>query len=132
MLYLHTSALVKIVVLEPESPALRGYLSDRRPARVFSSYLAHTELLRAARSHGPAVMTKARIVLGEVHLVDVTRQVLEMAGTLDTGQQLRSLDAIHLATATLVLDQLEALVSYDRRLLAAAAELGLPVAAPGS
>ncbi|SRR5690606_19382966 len=132
MLYLDTSALVKIVVLEPESPALRGYLSDRPSARAISSYLAHTELLRAARTHGPAVMTKARTVLGEVHMVDVTRQVLEMAATLDIGQQLRSLDAIHLATAISVLDQLEALVSYDRRLLAAAAELGLPVAAPGS
>lgn len=132
MLYLDTSTLAKLVVSEKETAALRGFLAERSSAIAFSSYLAHTELLRVTRRHGAAVTTRARAVLGAIHLVDVTRQVLELAGVLDTSARLRSLDAIHLATGLMAIDRLEAVVTYDRRMREAAGDLGLVVEAPGS
>src|SRR5690606_1403826 len=132
MLYLDTSALVKLVTSEKETVVLRDLMTERASATTFSSYLAHTELLRAARRHGAAVTRQARAVLAAIHLVDVTRQVLETAGALDTGAPRRSLDAIHLATGLLTIDRLEAVVTYDRRMRAAAGDLGLVVEAPGS
>lgn len=129
MLYLDTSALAKLVVREAESTALRNLLAAKREPR-FSSALAHAELLRAARRFGAEAMTTARQVLAEVHLIDVTREVLENAGTIEAGV-LRTLDAVHLATAALVQERLEAVVTYDRRMQEAAHALGFEVVAPG-
>lgn len=131
MLYLDTSALVKLVATESETAALQAFVAERTTEITFCSYLGHTELLRATRPHGAAVMTRARTLLAEIHLLDVTRQVLETAAVLDTRSRLRSLDAIHLATALQAMERLNGLVTYDQRMSEAASELGLPVAAPG-
>src|SRR5690606_41304112 len=115
MLYLDTSALVKLVTSEKETVALRDFLTERGSATTFSSYLAHTELLSAARRHGAAVTRQARAVLAAIHLVDVTRQVLETAGLLDTRAPLRSLYAYHLVTVLLNIDLRETDATCDRR-----------------
>ena len=132
MLYLDTSALAKLVVSEEETASLRSFLAERGSVFAFSSYLAHTELLRASRRHGAAVTKRARAVLGAIHLVDVARHVLELAAVLDVSARLRSLDAIHLATCLVAVDRLEAVVTYDLRMREAAGDLGLVVEAPGS
>lgn len=132
MLYLDTSALAKLVVSETESAMLQRYLAERGTHVVASSFLAHTELLRAARPLGSEVTKRARAVLDEVHLVDVTRLVLELAADLEVGERLRSLDAIHLATAVMLADRLDNVVTYDKRMLAAAEALGMAVEAPGA
>ena len=127
MVYLDSSALVKLVVLEPESRALRAYLR-REPERV-SCGLARTEVLRAVRPLGPAAIETARRLLRSVNLVRLDDTLLDAAGILEP-LALRSLDAIHLATAQLVAPALRAVVTYDRRMANAAAALGFPVAAP--
>ena len=127
MVYLDSSALVKLVVLEPESRALRAYLR-REPERV-SCGLARTEVLRAVRPLGPAAIETARRLLRSVNLVRLDDTLLDAAGILEP-LALRSLDAIHLATAQLVAPALRAVVTYDRRMADAAAALGFPVAAP--
>jgi predicted nucleic acid-binding protein len=127
MVYLDSSALVKLVVLEPESRALRAYLR-REPERV-SCGLARTEVLRAVRPLGPAAVETARRLLRSVNLVRLDDTLLDAAGILEP-LALRSLDAIHLATAQLVAPALRAVVTYDRRMADAAAALGFPVAAP--
>src|SRR5215472_6136074 len=96
--YLDSSAIVKLVVREPESTALRAYLRGRRP--LVSSALARTEVARAVLGLGPAVARRAQEVLDRIELVRVNDRVLMAAGNL-LPMDVRSLDAIHLATASL-------------------------------
>lgn len=125
--YLDSSALVKLVVAEPESGALRRYLRRRRP--LVSSALARTEVLRALLPFGPEAVRRGQDVLARVELARVNDAVLDLAGTL-MPVELRSLDAIHLATARRFGDDLARIVTYDERLSAAARALGITVASP--
>jgi predicted nucleic acid-binding protein len=125
--YIDSSALVKLVVREPESPALRHYLR-RRPRRV-SCGLARVEVVRAVRSQGEAAHTRARAVLERLSLLRLDDSLLDAAAQLD-GPSLRSLDAIQLAAAQALGAELEGVVTYDVRMRAAANGLGLSVASP--
>lgn len=129
LIYLDASALVKIVVTEPESSALLGFL-ESKPDRL-SSALSLTEVQRALRRarFGSAVRRRAQRLLARVALVDVDRRILLAAATLEPAE-LRTLDAIHLATALAVREDLDGFVTYDRRLSAAAERLDLEVLAP--
>jgi predicted nucleic acid-binding protein len=125
--YLDSSALVKLVVEEPESTALRRYLRRRRP-RV-SSALARTEVLRAVLFEGEIALARARDVLSSVGLIRVNDRVLNAAGVLHPAQ-VRSLDAIHLATAQQLGSDLDRIIAYDDRLIEAAGALGLTTHSP--
>lgn len=127
MVYLDSSALVKLVVLEPESRALRGYL--RRERERVSCALARTEVLRAVRPVGATALERARRVLRGIHLIRLDETLLDAAGIIEPAA-VRSLDAIHLAAAQLVAPTLTAVVTYDRRMADAAASLGFRVEAP--
>jgi predicted nucleic acid-binding protein len=127
VIYLDSSALVKLVVREPESRALRAYLR-REPERL-SCGLARTEVLRSVRPLGPAAVETARRLLRTINLVRLDDALLDAAGMLEP-LALRSLDAIHLAAAQLVAPTLRAVVTYDRRMADAAASLGFPAVAP--
>jgi uncharacterized protein len=126
--YLDTSALAKLVVAEPQTLALLTWLnvSDRRPV---SSDLARTELIRAVRRVASDRLVQARAVLDAVTLLEVTTTMFEEAGRLDPTL-LRSLGAVHLAAALALGDDLEGLVTYDERLVAAARLNGITVVAP--
>jgi predicted nucleic acid-binding protein len=125
--YLDSSALVKLAVDEPESGALRRYLRRRRP--VVSSALARTEVLRALLLEGDEGIARGRAVLGRVELVRVNERVLNSAGVL-LPPELRSLDAIHLATARQLGGDLGRIVTYDEKMLDAAKRLRLKTASP--
>jgi hypothetical protein len=128
--YLDSSAIVKLVVREPESSALFDWLAER-PERI-SSALARVEVLRALRRAGPAGAAsrrRAREVLDRIALLPVDRPILDAAGELGP-LDLRSLDAIHLATALSVGADLAGVVTYDERLAAAATSAHLDVWAP--
>ncbi|MGH2844383.1 MAG: type II toxin-antitoxin system VapC family toxin [Solirubrobacteraceae bacterium] len=125
--YVDSSALVKLAVDEPESEALRRYLRRRRP--LVSSALARTEVLRALLLEGDEGVVRGRAVLGRVELVRVNDRVLNAAGVL-LPPDLRSLDAIHLATAGQLGPDLSQVVTYDDRMLDAAEGLGLKTASP--
>jgi predicted nucleic acid-binding protein len=127
VVYLDSSALVKLVVAERESGALRRYLRSR-PQRA-SCALAKVEVLRAVRPHGGAAMKRARALLRRLDLVQLDDDLLDAAAALDAGV-LRSLDAIHLAAAQVLGGDLTAVVTYDDRMTTAAGRLGLPIAAP--
>lgn len=127
MIYLDSSALVKLIVHEPESRPLRMYL--RREPRRVSCALARTEVLRAVRPGGPIVIELARRLLRRVDLIRLDDALLDAAGMLEPVG-LRSLDAVHLAAAQLVAPELRAVVTYDRRMADAARALGFAVAAP--
>jgi predicted nucleic acid-binding protein len=125
--YLDSSALVKLAVDEPESEALRRYLRRRRP--LVSSALARTEVLRALLLEGNEGVARGRAVLGHVELVRVNDRVLNEAGVL-LPSDLRSLDAIHLATVRHLGTDVSEIVTYDERMTAAATPLGFKVTAP--
>ena len=129
LVYLDSSALVKLVVTEPESAALIELLRAR-PDRV-SSAVVLTEVPRALRraGFGSRERRRARDLLARVALVDTDRRILAAAAALDPPT-LGTLDAIHLATALAVREDLAALVTYDRRLRAAAEGVQLDVLAP--
>lgn len=127
--YLDSSALVKLVVAEPESEALRRFLRTR-PERITSA-LARVEVLRAIRAQGEPALKRALRVLARVRLLRIDDGVLEAAAGLDP-RVLRSLDAIHIASARELGSDLESLVTYDRRMAEATILLGMPVRAPGA
>lgn len=126
--YIDTSALVKLVVGETETVALRSWLQEADRDLV-SCDLVRTELMRSVRRVVPDRALQARSVLDALTLVDVTAAVFEVAGRLDPVG-LRALDAVHLAAALDLGDDLEGLVTYDDRLADAAIVNGVPVVAP--
>jgi uncharacterized protein len=125
--YLDSSAIVKLAVRENESAALRAYLRRRRP--LVSSSLARTEVLRALLPSGEDAVTAGRKALARLDLVRLSAAVLDEAAAL-LPVELRSLDAIHLATAGRLGRDLGAIITYDQRMAEAAAALGYRVAAP--
>ena len=128
VLYLDTSALAKLVQDEAESATLKLFLA---PSSEWStSEIAIVELLRFANRNGPGALAGARRVLDGVSLIAAARDLLDLAAILEPGT-LRSLDAIHLASALTLGDELEAVVTYDRRMQGAAESLGIRVEAPG-
>lgn len=130
LVYLDTSALSKLVVPEAESAGLREFLSittDR-----VSSELTRLELLRAVARQpdgGRLYSARAQQVLEQLALIGMTHTILERAAAVPPPD-LRSLDAIHLATM-LSLPELSGVLTYDRRLGEAAANTGLRVWTPG-
>lgn len=127
--YLDTSALVKLVVAEAETPALRAWLESNSPVAVTSD-LTRTELFRAVRRVDPSRSAHARSVLDALIIISLTSHIFDAAGLLDPVV-LRSLDAVHLAAALELGDDLDALVTYDDRMGEAARSLGIRVLSPG-
>jgi predicted nucleic acid-binding protein len=125
--YLDSSAIVKLAVSEPESAALRRHLRRRRP--LVSSALSRAEVLRALLPAGAAAVASGRSVLADINLARVNDRVLNAAGSL-LPTELRSLDAIHLATALQLGDEVRQVVTYDERMALAARMLGLRTATP--
>lgn len=125
--YLDSSALVKLAIEEPESGALRAHL--RRRNTPVSSALARTEVLRALLLEGEEGIARGRAVLARVELIRVNDRILNAAGSLQPPD-IRSLDAIHLATARELGSDSSQMISYDQRMVEAAKELGLKTASP--
>jgi predicted nucleic acid-binding protein len=126
VLYLDTSAVVKLLLVEKESRALRASLADHDWA---ASALLRTELVRALRRVDPTVVPRALDLLALGSLLVIDTHVLDTAARL-SPPSLRSLDAIHLASALQLGDELTAFVAYDERLLRAASALGMPISSP--
>jgi predicted nucleic acid-binding protein len=128
VVYLDSSALIKLVFEEPESASLVQFL-DAWPTRA-SSTLASVEVLRTAQVVNDEVITRnARDLLAHVHLIRPGDLVLAAATGIEPAS-LRTLDAIHLATAVSLGHELAGMVVYDRRLAGAARDAGLTVWAP--
>lgn len=128
VLYLDSSAIVKLVAREPETPALVEAV--RADPAVISSALAWTEVVRAVRRARGRV-ERARDVLDGIALVPIDDAILRGAADLSPAG-LRTLDAIHVATALSLAADITTLATYDGRLAEAAAAAGILVVAPGT
>jgi len=125
--YVDSSAIVKLAVAEPESAALRRYLSRRRA--LVSSALARAEVGRALLPLGPEAVARGEQVLRHIQLLRINDRALRIASGLEPPE-IRSLDAIHLASAQLFGPALKQIVTYDARMADAARTIGWVVAAP--
>jgi predicted nucleic acid-binding protein len=135
VLYADTSALVKLVVREAESDAIEAEVA--RWGRFVTSEIAAIELLRAvarARAEGRAGVADGRMVLeflAALSIVPMTEEVRAVAAALEPVQ-LRTLDAIHLASADTLGDDLAGVLTYDRRMAGAARAMDIDVIAPAA
>ena len=125
--FVDASAFLKLVDIEPESAELRRWAFG---CRLASSDLLRTEARRAVAHKAASVMRSCDEHLAGVHKVRLTPALLDRAGRIP-GPGLRSLDAIYVACAEQLGDDLAGFISYDSRQLAAARELGIPTASPG-
>ncbi|WP_338677114.1 type II toxin-antitoxin system VapC family toxin [Streptomyces sp. SCSIO 30461] len=133
MIYLDSCALLKLVIPEPETASLRTFLSARAAEGHVTSALSQTEVARALVRAGadPEVGDAAEELLDRMLRIRITDPVLRAAGMFPI-RHLRTLDAVHLASAEYLEQALTAFVTYDKRLASAAMERGLPVESPGA
>jgi len=129
LIYLDSSALVKLVLAEAESPTLMQWLAERADLPLVSSVLHRTEVPRAVWRASPSALPRSYRQMKGVQMVGLSTKVLDTAATLPPPE-LPAVDAIHLASALALRRDLTAFVAYDSRLLSAAAGLGLPTASP--
>ena len=130
MIYLDSSALLKLLFEEAESAALEAWLAGRADTPVLSSELVKAEIPRATRRLDPEVLPRARRLITQLDQIPITSALLDEAAELEEVS-LRSLDAIHLASALQLSPELTAFVAYDARLAEAARAAGLPIVQPG-
>ena len=134
MIYLDTSALLKLLFEETESVALARWLSARADTPIVSSELAKAEVIRAARRLDADVVPAARALVSQLDLIPLAGGLIDEAA--DAGEPvLRTLDAIHLMSALSIRTDLTGFVAYDNRLITAARSAGIeptqPAAGPG-
>ncbi|THV42903.1 type II toxin-antitoxin system VapC family toxin [Glycomyces buryatensis] len=128
MIYLDSCALIALTIERDPVEDLIEFLKDHSGTPMATSSIGFVETVRGASHYGqyPTLMAELSTMYGELTM---TQEVRDIASTLP--RSLRTLDALHVATALSIEDYLTSLVSYDRRLLKAAREQGLPVASPG-
>lgn len=134
MIYLDSAAVIKLLRREVATAELVTWLNDRSDAPLVASALVEVEVPRALRRSAPQALVGVPAALARLYRVEIDNTIRATAAAY-AEPTLRSLDAIHLATARTLADQpgaaFEAFVTYDQRLLAAAKAAGLPTAAPG-
>ncbi|QVQ52600.1 type II toxin-antitoxin system VapC family toxin [Spiractinospora alimapuensis] len=128
MIYLDSSALVTLVSQRRHVKALRGYLDAQPSMPMATSTIGFVETVRTLDSVGdfPNVLQELLDNYTEIVLTD---EVRDMAAQLPSG--VRTLDTLHIASAQLLGETLHCLVSYDKRMVQMAHQIGLPVASPG-
>jgi uncharacterized protein len=133
VIYLDSCSIVKLVVREEETEALLAWLQARHGEQLVTSTLAEVEVPRALRREAPRFLGAVPSVLIKISRFEVDPPVRATAAAYNQPN-LRSLDAIHLATADNLIasdKEVSAFVTYDKRLASAAHEAGLPVVSPG-
>lgn len=130
--YVDTSAVAKLFIAEQETPDLRRWLADLSEPHLVSSALLAVELLRLLGLVNPATVTSAEQFLADdVDIVEITPPILGDATTVPPPR-LRTLNAIHLATALDLGTSVDILLTYDKLLIEAARTTGIAVAFPGA
>jgi len=129
VIYLDSAAVVKLVRREPSTAALVSWLQARSGVPLVSSTLVEVEVPRALRRTVPGALPAVPATLARLYRLEMDSTVRAAAASF-ADPHLRTLDAIHLATAMQIAAQLQSFVTYDGRLLASAQLAGLPVASP--
>jgi predicted nucleic acid-binding protein len=131
MIYLDSSALVRLALTGPGSAELMRWLAERADQPLVSSALHRSEVPRAVWQAEPGALPRSYKVIKRIARVALSADVLDDSATVPP-QELSAAQAIHLASALAVKGDLSAFVAYDERLLAAARDAGLPTVSPGA
>jgi len=129
-LYFDSSAIVKVIQLETESPSLFEFLELHSEDQVVTSALARVEVARSLYGADQNCFALMKRHFSRMMTIAIDAEILERAASMLPGARLRSLDAIHLASAMAVGDGLRSVVTYDARMLDAARVVGLRVSSP--
>ena len=127
--YIDTSAALKLLAEESNSLAFAAFYDDNASASWVSSALLRIEVVRAVTRVIPAALPDARSLLLAFDYVSIDDEVVDAAMN-EPDRMLRSLDAIHLATARVLGSDLDGLATYSGRLASAAKDAGIPVVDP--
>lgn len=115
MIYLDTSATAKLVVAEAVSAALSDWLDDHVDVPLVTSVVGRIELLRVVQRYEPDRVSQAHDILDQIAIAALTPAICDLAESL-RPEAVRTLDAIHLATALDLGGDLTHFVAYDHRL----------------
>jgi predicted nucleic acid-binding protein len=127
--YIDTSAAFKLLAAEEHAEAFLAFYREHRDDEWISSDLLRIEVTRAVTRHWRALIPDAQRLLDAFEYIQIDEEVVRTA-MVEPDPLLRSLDAIHLATARLLGEELTALLTYDDRLAKAADDAGIPVHIP--
>lgn len=130
MIYVDSSALLKLLRSEAETGALHAWMNDHREVPLVSSLLAKVEVVQAARRYRDHLLGEPEALLSTINLIPLRTAIAETACRVG-DPPLCSLDALHLASALAIRGEISNFCTYDHRLRAAAAAVGLPTVAPG-
>jgi predicted nucleic acid-binding protein len=126
--YLDSSAILKYVFAEPERPAMVKALTSQ----AISSELARLEVKRAVYRINPKDIALANEELSRVNFVSISNQVLTVAESFTGSVTLATLDAIHVATAISLGNQIDGIITYDKQMVTNAGLMGIKVLSPGA
>jgi predicted nucleic acid-binding protein len=124
--YLDSSAILKLIFVEKESKALISSWPEFR----YTSALSRVDVIRAVQLANPAQLEAAQLVLGSLNFIQANDEVIRTAELFSPQITLRTLDAIHLASALYLGSKLDNVITYDAGMAKAAKALGLTVLAP--
>lgn len=125
--YIDSSAIIKLINLEPESKALVASL----PQKLTTSQLARIEVIRTINTHFPELLEDSYSVLTDIPMIPIDDAVITVAQSLPAFITLRTLDSIHLASALTIKNEIEGIISYDKEINKAAVAVGFKVSSPG-
>jgi uncharacterized protein len=128
LIYLDASALVTLISGRPYARELQGFLAERPALPMATSTVGFVETVRTLDRVGNYPTLMQDLIRNFTEIL-VTEEVRDAAALAPPG--VRTLDAVHVASAQVLGDALDVLVTYDRRMLDVARGVGLPVAAPG-
>ncbi len=127
MWYIDSSAIIKLIKPEKESAALIKKL----PKFLITSSIARVEVARTIAQNEPDLLDYAYNVLIDIQMVPIEDSIITSAANLPTFTNLRTLDSIHIASATAIKNVLEGVITYDKQMAKAAESLGFTVSSPG-
>ena len=125
--YADSSAILKLLILEKESADLTDFIDFT----IKSSVLTRVEIIRVLHKIAPEKIDRAQIILAGIDLTPLNPAILSMAENFAPAITLKSLDALHVATAIFLDKSVEGVITYDKAIIKNAKELGIKVASPG-
>ena len=125
--YADSSAILKLLIVEKESAALTNFIDFT----IKSSVLTRVEIIRVLHKIAPEKIDRAQIILAGIDLTPLNPAILSMAENFAPSITLKSLDALHIATAIFLDKSVEGVITYDKAMIKNAKELRIKVASPG-
>lgn len=126
--YIDSSAILKLIFIEKETPELDKVMSER----MVTSAITRVEVKRTVNRINPGKISVADDVLGQIESIKLEQKILNFAEAFNENVTLRTLDAIHVASALILSESVKGLITYDKQMAANAKKMGINVLSPGA